>query len=260
MPTVEASESGLPAVAASGPVTTDHLLGGRVKYMQPRDGLRATTDPVLLAAAVPARRGERILEGGTGAGAALLCLTARVPGIYGVGVDRDSGLLRLARANARANGWSGLAFVAADLVASAIAGPFDHAFANPPYHAADGTPSPSRPREAAKRFAPGLLPIWVEALAAPLRHRGTLTMILPARLLEASLAALSDAKVPAEWVFPIWPKQGRPARLVVVRGRKHGRTPLTMMAGLVMHDETGAFRPEAEAILRGGGMLDPSGG
>jgi hypothetical protein len=47
---------------------------------------------------------------------------------------------------------------------------------------------------------------------------------------------------------------------VVVRGRKRGRTPLEMMAGLVMHDETGAFRPGAEAILRGGAMLDPGGG
>jgi tRNA1(Val) A37 N6-methylase TrmN6 len=232
------------------------LLGGRVEYAQPRDGLRATTDPVLLAAAVPARPGERVLEGGTGAGAALLCLAARVPGIFGVGIDRDSGLLRVARENARANGWPGLVFVTADLAASPISGPFDHAFANPPYHAADGTRSPFGPREAARRFIPGSLPIWVDALAAPLRRRGTLTMILPVRLLETGLAALRDAKVPAEWVFPIWPKQGRPARVMVVRGRKHGRSPLAMMSGLVMHDGTGAFRPEAEAILRGGGVLD----
>jgi tRNA1(Val) A37 N6-methylase TrmN6 len=260
MPFVTAPQTGVPTVAASGSVTTDHLLGGRVTYMQPREGLRATTDPVLLAAAVPAKPGERVLEGGTGAGAALLCLAARVPGIFGVGVDRDGDLLRLARANARANGWPGLAFAAADLAATAIAGPFDHAFANPPYHAADGTPSPFGAREAAKRSTHGLLPVWVEALAAPLRHRGTLTIIVPPGLLEASLTAMRDAKVPAERVVPIWPKQGRPARLMVVCGRKHGRTPLVLTAGLTMHDETGAFRPETEAILRGGAMLDPAGG
>src|ERR1022692_4866870 len=83
--------------------TSDRILGGRVKYIQPRDGLRAAIDPVLLAAAVPARPGERVLEGGTGAGAALLCLAARVPDISGLGIDRDAGLLRLAYANATAN-------------------------------------------------------------------------------------------------------------------------------------------------------------
>jgi tRNA1Val (adenine37-N6)-methyltransferase len=95
-------------------------LGGRVEYVQPRQGFRATIDPVLLAAAIPAAPGDRVLEGGTGAGAALLCLAARVPGISGLGIDRDPGLLRLARANAAANGRPDLIFAAADLAASPI--------------------------------------------------------------------------------------------------------------------------------------------
>lgn len=252
---VQSTVTNPPGGGGPGPVTADRLLGGRVKYMQPREGLRATIDPVLLAAAVPARPGERLLEGGTGAGAALLCLAARVPGIFGVGIDRDSGLLELARTNACANGWPDLVFAAADLAASPVGGSFDHAFANPPYHAPDGTPSPSRPREAAKRSNLELLSVWVRALSAPLRHRGTLTLILPGRLLEAVLVAMRDGMVPAEWVFPVWPKPGRPAGLMLVRGRKHGRTPLVLAPGLVLHDDTGAFRPEAEAILRGGGGL-----
>src|SRR5438094_893292 len=69
-------------------ITSDHLLGGRVSYAQPRHGLRATIDPILLAAAIPAQPGEQVLEGGAGAGAAILCLAARVSGMTGVGVDR----------------------------------------------------------------------------------------------------------------------------------------------------------------------------
>jgi len=243
-----------------GVVTSDHLLGGRVKYTQPRDGLRAAIDPVLLAAAVPARPGENVLEGGTGAGAALLCLAARVPGISGLGIDREPALLRIARANAAANGWPDLNFVAGDLGASPIGGPFDHAFANPPYHATGGTHSPFPAREAAKRVTPGLLPIWVEALSRPLRHRGTLTLILPPRLLETALAAMRDSNIPAECVFPIWPRDGQPARLLLIQGRKHGRSPLVQAPGLVLHTATAAFRPEAEAILRGGAALRLAGG
>jgi tRNA1(Val) A37 N6-methylase TrmN6 len=245
----------MPANTSPSSVSSDHLLGGWVKYTQPRGGLRASLDPVLLAAAIPARAGERVLEGGTGAGAALLCLAARVPGIGGVGIDRDLSLLQLARKNAVANAWPNLNFVAADMAAFPIAGTFDHAFANPPYHAAGGSPSPSRAREAAKRSAPGLLPIWIEALSRPLRHRGTLTIILPSAMLEPALIALRGCDTAAECIFPIWPKAGRPARFVLIQGRKRGRSSLTMEAGLILHTETGAFRPEAEAILRDGAAL-----
>jgi len=243
------------AINLSGSFTSDHLLGGRVAYVQPRDGLRAAIDPVLLAAAVPVRPGERVLEGGTGAGAALLCLAARVPGISGFGIDRDAGLVRLAAANAAANGWTDLLFTAADLTASPIKTLFDHAFANPPYHAAGGTHSPSSKREAAKRSTPELLSVWVEALSRPLRHRGSLTLILPPGQLETALKAMRDAKVAAECVFPIWPKEGRPARLMLVQGRKNGRAPLVLASGLVLHTDAGGFCPEAEAILRGGAEL-----
>jgi tRNA1Val (adenine37-N6)-methyltransferase len=245
------------ATTASGAVTADTLLGGRVKYLQPREGLRASLDPVLLAAAIPALPGDRVLEGGTGAGAALLCLAARVKGITGLGVDRDPDLVRLAAANAAANSWPELAFAAADLTVSPITGPFDRAFANPPYHAAGGTRSPSPARDAAKRAEPELLPGWVGALSRPLRHRGTLTLILPPGLLETALAAMRDAGVPADWIFPIWPKAGEAARFVLVQGRKHGRSPLVLAAGLILHEASGAFRPEADAILRDGAGLRP---
>jgi tRNA1Val (adenine37-N6)-methyltransferase len=241
-------------------VTSDHLLGGRVIYMQPRDGLRAAIDPVLLAAAVPARAGERCLEGGTGAGAALLCLAARVPDISGLGIDRDSDLVRLARANAAANARPDLLFAAGDLTASPVGGSFDHALANPPYHAADGTPSPSRLREAAKRSSPEQLSLWIASLSRPLRHRGTLTMILPPRLLEMALVAMRDGNVPAECVFPIHPREGQSARLIIVQGRKHGRSPLVLASGLVLHTEVGTFRPEADLILRAGHGLRLAGG
>ena len=201
----------------------------------------------------PPAPGERVLEGGTGAGAALLCLAARVPDIRGLGIDRDPALLRLARANAAANGWSG-------------------SDCSPPAtwqrrrSAANSTMlSPTRPitppmarrrplRRARRRNAssPDLLPIWVAALSRPLRHRGTLTLILPPRCWRTALGRCGTARSPAECVFPIWPKAGRPARLVLVQGRKHGRSPLVLAPGLVLHD--GSRRVSARTPKRYCGM------
>ncbi len=235
--------------------TQDHLLGGRVSYTQPAEGFRAGIEAVLLAAAIPARAGEHVLEGGSGAGAALLCLAARVPDLHGLGVERDPCLVSLAARNAEANGAAGLAFLAADITAMRDPGTFDHAFANPPYHHPEGTASPLSARAQAKRGEPGLLAAWARALAAPLRHRGTLTFILPAGSLPECLVAMAAAGCAASAVLPLWPKQDRPAKLVLVRGVKGGRAPLLLLPGLVLHEADGGYTPAAEAILRGLGHL-----
>ncbi len=248
---------------APPPATDGYLLGGRVRYTQPRDGFRSGIEPVLLAAAIPARTGERVLEGGSGAGAALLCLTARVPGVQGFGVERDPGLVHLAMRNAEANGAAGLTFLAADLVAPGVveaAGTFDHALANPPYHAPEGTASPLPARASAKRREPGLLAAWARALAAPLRHRGTMTFILRAASLPECLAAMADAGCAASAVLPLWPKLDRPAKLVLVRGVKGGRSPLRLLPGLVLHEADGRYTPPAEAVLRDAGNLSRESG
>ena len=117
--------------------TADTLLNGAVRFRQPATGYRAAIDPVFLAAAVPARAGERILEAGCGAGAALLCLARRVPGCSIVGIERDPVLADLARFNARDNGFSDrIEIVTADITGplpQLAAGSFDHAMMNPPY-------------------------------------------------------------------------------------------------------------------------------
>jgi tRNA1Val (adenine37-N6)-methyltransferase len=240
--------------------THDHLLGRRVSYRQPAEGFRSGIEPVLLSAAIPVRAGERVLEGGSGAGAALLCLAARVPGIIGLGVESDPCLVALATRNADENHAADLTFRAADITTLFAPGTeqnrFDHALANPPYHTRDGTVSPLHARAQAKRAEQGLLATWARALATPLRHRGTLTFILPAGSLPECLTAMMDAACPATAVLPLWPKSGRPAKLVLVRGIKGGRAPLSLLPGLVLHAEDGSFTPAAQAILRDGAPLD----
>jgi len=235
---------------APGDHTHDTLLGGKVRHAQPRHGFRSGLEPVLLAASIPARPGEHVLEGGCGAGAALLCLAARVPGLRGTGVEQDPDLVALARYNAAANGWPELDFVAGDVAALSGFGRFDHAFANPPYHLAPGTPSPDASRQAAKRGGTLLLSSWAAALAGCLRPRGTLTFILAATALPACLAAFASAGCGPAALLPLWPKPERAAKLLLLRGVKAGRSPLRILPGLLLHAQDGGFTPAAQAILR----------
>ena len=239
-----------------GDTTDGHLLDGRVRYAQPRRGFRSGIEPVLLAAAIPARQGSLVLEGGCGAGAALLCLAARVVGVEGLGIDRDAGLVALASQNASANGWPNLRFMAADIASLPPLGTLDHACANPPYHSETGTPSPDASRRAAKRGTAGVLAVWAEALARPLRSGGTLTFILPAGLLPQAAVAFTDAGCPPTAMLPLWPKTPHPAKLVLLRGIRGSRAAFRVLPGLVLHRADGSFTAEADAILRGGSALD----
>jgi len=236
-------------------LTEGHLLGGRVRYAQPRAGFRSGIEPVLLAAAVPARPGQRVLEAGSGAGAALLCLAARVAGISGLGVERDPALVALAARNAAANGWPELAFLAADIAEAPDLGRFDHAFANPPYHPASGTASPDAVRDASRRAPPGLFALWARSMGRRLRPRGTLTWIVTAAVLPACLAALTEAGCAPSALVPLWPRAGEAAKLVLLRGVKGGRGGFRVLPGMVLHAAAGGFTPAAEAVLRHGGPL-----
>jgi tRNA1(Val) A37 N6-methylase TrmN6 len=237
-------------MADPGSLTRGHLLGGRVRYAQPRSGFRSGIEPILLAAAVPATPGDHVLEAGSGAGATLLCLAARVRGVQGVGIEQDAALATLAEENAAANGWPELRFTAGDIATLPPSGAFDHACANPPYHPPAGTRSPDGGRDVAKRGTDGLLAAWLRALARSLRPRGTLTFILPAALLSQAVTAFADAGCQPTAMLPLWPKASRPAKLMVLHGVKGGRSPFRVLPGLVLHAADGRFTAEAEAILR----------
>nr|WP_294544025.1 methyltransferase [uncultured Rhodopila sp.] len=235
--------------------THGHLLGGRLRYAQPESGFRSGIEPVLLAASIPARAGQHVLEAGTGAGAALLCLCARVPGVRTVGIEIDGALAQVAQENARANGFSSCEIIAGAVETAALAQPFDHALANPPYHAPDGTLSPVAARETAKRGSDALMHVWIARLGAALRSRGSLTLIVQAGMVPACLAAMTEAGTPCTAIFPLWPKAGRPARLVLLRGIRQARAQMRLMPGLVLHQPDGSFTREAQAVLREGTEL-----
>jgi len=233
-------------------LTEGTLLGGRVRYAQPATGFRNGIEPVLLAASVKARAGQRVLEAGTGAGASLLCLVARVGGLECTGVERDVALSGLARANAAANR-APIAIVTADVAAGLPLRPgYDHAIANPPWHADRATASPDPMRDSAKRGHPGLIAAWALALASALRPGGALTMILPAACIGQALAAFAACDCGGRTLAPLWPKAGRAAKIVLVHGVRRSRRADQLMPGLVLHQASGAFTGAAEAILREG--------
>ena len=233
--------------------TEDLLLDGRVRLIQPKTGYRAAIDPVLLAASVPARAGERVVDLGCGAGAVFACLAGRVPGVDVIGVERDPEMADLARRTLNANGVTGRIETAdlTELPATWEAGRIDHVATNPPYlpaHRADPSPIPGRASAGVEEG--GDLVDWLSVARRCLRHKGTLTVVHRADRLDDILAALARGFGSAI-VFPLYPKVGRDAGRVLVRAVRGGRAPLRIAPGMVLHTDGGDYTPQSDAILRG---------
>ena len=225
------------------------LLGGGVSYMQPRDGYRTGIEPVILAAAIPARPGERVLEAGCGAGAGLLCLLHRGRGLHAVGVELDPGIAALARENLAAHGCRATV-ATADVSASVGFGPFDHAFANPPWHDPDGTEPPGRRRALATHGAG--LDRWIMSLAQAVSPSGTVTLALGAALAGRALARLDQEGFARTQLWRLVPKAGRTPKIVLLHAaRGVGREQHDWR----LHQDDGRYTDATERVLRGGGGL-----
>jgi tRNA1(Val) A37 N6-methylase TrmN6 len=245
---------------AEDALTDDKFLCGRLQLLQPRKGYRAATDPVLLAAACPAKPGESVLDLGCGAGAAALCLGLRVPDLRLAGLEVQPGYADLARRNATRNRIA-LEVHEGDLgrMPKALRSDFDHVIANPPYYPSGGSPSPDVVRATAMQVATAL-GLWVDAAARRLRPGGWLTLICGTDGLPEVLAALSP-KLGSASVLPLAARSDRPALRVIVQARKGGRAAFRLLAPLVIHKgqahdgDRESYTPEANAILRDGADL-----
>ena len=234
--------------------TEDAFLGGRVRVRQPARGFRSGLDAVMLAAAVPARAGDQVLELGSGAGVASLSVATRVPECNVIGVEIHSELASLANANAKANEIaSRVHFVESDAfdLPRALRKGFDHVLCNPPFHGDEGQRSPDARRARALHDRKHLAH-WLAAGFKRTASGGTFTAILRADRLNEALAALPATGV---ILFPLWPKRGEAAKRILLQVRKDSRAPLNLLAGLTLHKPNGKYTTEADAILREGAPL-----
>jgi tRNA1(Val) A37 N6-methylase TrmN6 len=239
--------------------TADTLLGGRVRLDQPAHGYRVAIDPVLLAAAAPARAGERVLDLGTGVGAAMLCAASRVAGCAFVGIELDTDLVAIARANVAANRMGNRVTVLAGDVAvppEATGSSFDHVLANPPYgEAGRGSASPLAAKRRANFEGEADLRTWVCTAFRVLADGGSATFVHRADRAAELAARFAEAGAGGVVLFPLWPKAGGDAKRVIVQGRKGGRGPLRFAPGLVLHEADGRYTAAAQAVLRFGEAL-----
>jgi tRNA1(Val) A37 N6-methylase TrmN6 len=230
-------------------LTEDSLLGGRVRLLQPSRGYRVAVDAVLLAAAIDATAGQRVLDLGAGVGAVGLCLAARISECTIVGIEVQPALARLAERNAALNGNSERVRTIIHDLADPLPrdlGLFDHVATNPPYLAAavaDPSPDPSKALATVESTAD--LARWLAVAAGAAKSAGTVLIIQRSDRLEEILAHLARLG----W-GDVTIKRLPPAARVLIRARRADTLRRIESPPLVLHRPEGGYTDAAEAILR----------
>ncbi len=246
----------------SGEFTEDGFLGGQLRLRQRKSGHRAGHDAMLLAAATPARSGDRVVDFGAGVGAAGLAVARRVAGIELVLVEIDQGLADLARGNAALNAIAAevivldvisaaAAFAAAGLPPDSV----DLVLMNPPFNdPARHRASPDKTRELAHVATIATFESWIHAGRRILKSGGVLSLIWRADGLVELLAAL-DRGFGSLAILPVHSDAATPAIRVLIRAIKGGKAPTRMHAALLLNDESGVPNKQVQEILAGKGVL-----
>lgn len=237
--------------------TIDELSIGNLKLIQAQQGYRFSLDPVLLVRFVMLRGEERVVDLGSGSGVIPLLLAKLSAAKELVGVELQPGLAERARRNVELNSLQQrVRILEGDLrrirklLSSGCA---DLVVSNPPYRQVGrGRISPADERAAARHELAGGLNDFVAAAGWLLNDGGRFVLIYLAERLPELLGAMTAAGIEPKRLRMVHPKQGDPARMVLVEGRKRGRPGLLVEAPLYIYRGEGRdYTEEVLAMYRG---------
>ena len=208
--------------------TQDGFLGGRVNLLQPKNGFRSSMDAVLLAAAIPAQKTQKILELGCGVGAVLMCLGARISNLKLNGVEIQELYADLAKKNATLNSKANI--YCADiqnLPQELQEQSFDHVISNPPFYYNNmGTHSKNIGKNISLREQLNLAE-WVKISSKRLKQGGMATLLIGAErlpdILSESTKYFGNIKIK-----PICSRHKSDANRIIIQMKKGSKSTFSL--------------------------------
>lgn len=233
--------------------TLDCFLGGRFQLIQPSNGYRAGIDPVFLSAFLKIAPDQRVLDVGAGVGAASFCLAVRYPHVKITGLEIQSDLVEFGIQNIKNNKFENcIESIEGNIFsppASLRGQSFDQVMTNPPYYEhTRSMPSPIPGKAQANRETADL-GLWMDGCLALLKPQGIFTMIHLAERLPKIILHLEN-KLGNIVAYPLWAGPNKPARRVIIQGRKGKGAQWRLLPGMMLHGGADKYTPEAEGILR----------
>ena len=240
--------------------TKDFLLHGAVTLHQPKEGYRVGIDPVLLAASIQHKKGQKILDAGAGVGAASLCAAKRCLEADVHGLEIQPQMVEIAKLNVTCNEMEDRVFMHQGPIQTPplLLKPnsFHHVITNPPHLEAKRNLMSLENTKIISRYEGDVgLRDWIRFCVRMVAPKGYFTIIHRADRSDELIAHINSF-LGSIGIFPLWPKQGKSAKLILIQGRKGVRGKSKLCSGLVLHDMSGEYTKEARDVLSGASMLN----
>ena len=206
------------------------------------DGLfQPSTDSFVLSAFPRLKAGEQVCDLGCGSGLLGILLLARESRLNVTGVDIQAEPLTLARRAAEENGLQEkLTFLQADLCrlkGVLDANSFDLVVSNPPYfRAGSGYEAAGSSRQTAREEKDCTIEDVCAAAARLLRFGGRFAVVFRPERLADLFCAMRNVKLEPKMLRFVHHRPESTPSLILVEGKLGGKSGLTIMPPLVLHD------------------------
>jgi tRNA1(Val) A37 N6-methylase TrmN6 len=213
----------------------DEFMDGRLKLIQSKTGYRFSVDAILLSQFVTIKRGDRIVDLGTGCGIIPLVLLLTRPVGYTIGLEIQKDLADQAARNTILNGCeSKMGVILGDIKHPPFApSSADVVTCNPPYRSKNsGRINPDLQRAIARHEMLASLDDILNAASRTLRPKGRLAMIYSAVRLVEVLVRMRGFNLEPKRIRIIYPGMESEAKLALVEASLGGRKGLKVLPPL----------------------------
>ena len=227
----------------------DDLQRNGLKIIQKTDGFCFGMDAVLLSGFAHVKRGEKVLDMGTGTGIIPLLLSAKTQGEHFTALEIQEEIAKMAARSVAMNHLEEkIEIVNGDIKeASQIFGAasFDVVTTNPPYmNDAHGLKNPTEVKAISRHEVLCTLEDVVREGAKVLKSGGRMYMVhRPHRLIEI-ITAMKQYKMEPKRMCMVHPFKDKEANMVLIEAVKGGGSWLKMEAPIIVYKEPGVYTDE----------------
>ena len=206
-------------------------------------------DAVLLSGFAKVKKGEQVLDLGTGTGIIPILLRGKTQGKHFTGLEIQEESAEMARRSVKFNGLSGeISIVTGDIREAADlfgAASFDVVTSNPPYMTGShGLTNPGEAKAIARHELLCTLEDVIREASAVLRPQGRFYMVhRPFRLAEI-FCTMSRFKLEPKRMRLVYPYADREPNMVLIEGLKGGRPRITVEKPLIVYKSPGVYTDE----------------
>jgi tRNA1Val (adenine37-N6)-methyltransferase len=233
--------------------TLDRLLSRTLKIIQKRKGYRFSIDAIVLAHFCRLRKGDQVIDLGTGHAVVPLLLARSGLASRIVGVEIQTTLVDMARRNIAINNMEKKITLihrdVRDLAGCLEEASFDVAITNPPYCPVQaGRLNPDPQKAVARHEIHGSLQDMVRAAARLLRPKGRFYLVYPASRTVDMLLTLRESHLEPKRMQVVHSRSEDRAKLILAEAIKGGRSELIVVSPLFVYDQAGGYTKDMKEI------------